>query len=218
MLAQDGYVVMSFDNRGTPAPRGRAWRKAVHRRIGILAPKEQAAAVQEVLRTRPYLDAHRVGVWGWSGGGSMTLNAILKYPDLYTTAIAVAPVANQRYYDTIYQERYMGLPGDNVDGFAQGSPINFAHQLKGNLLLIHGTGDDNCHYQGTEALINELIRHDKPFTMMAYPNRSHSIHEGHNTTLHLRRLMTRYLKENLPPGPRQAKSEPEPISSRKSAP
>src|SRR5262249_3205467 len=96
MLAQDGYIIMSFDNRGTPAPRGRAWRKAVHRRIGILAPQDQAAAVQEVLRQRPYLDARRVGVWGWSGGGSMTLHAIFKHPDLYTTAIAIAPVANQR--------------------------------------------------------------------------------------------------------------------------
>ena len=102
----------------------------------------------------------------------------------------------------------MGLPGDNVEGFIQGSAINFAHQLKGNLLIIHGTGDDNCHYQGTEALINELIRHDKPFTMMAYPNRSHAINEGHNTTLHLRQLMTRYLKENLPPGPRPASEGP----------
>jgi dipeptidyl-peptidase-4 len=205
MLAQDGYIVMSFDNRGTPAPRGRAWRKAIHRQVGILAPKDQAAAVKEVLRKRPYVDVDRVGIWGWSGGGSMSLNAIFKYPDLYKTAIAVAPVANQRYYDTIYQERYMGLPGDNVDGFTQGSPINFARQLKGKLLLVHGTGDDNCHYQGTEALINELIRHDKAFTMMAYPNRSHGISEGQNTTLHLRELMTRYLKENLPPGPKRAK-------------
>jgi len=201
MLAQNGYIIMSFDNRGTPAPRGRGWRKAVYHQIGILAPKEQAAAVKEVLRKRPYVDGNRVGIWGWSGGGSMSLNAVFKYPDLYKTAIAVAPVSNQRYYDTIYQERYMGLPGDNVEGFTQGSPINFAHQLKGNLLLIHGTGDDNCHYQGTEALINELIRHNKPFQMMAYPNRSHGIHEGQNTTLHLRELMTRYLKENLPPGP-----------------
>ena len=169
MLAQQGYVVMSFDNRGTPVARGRAWRKAVYRKVGILAPQEQAAAVKAVLKERPYLDPKRVGIWGWSGGGSMSLNAIFRYPDLYATAIAIAPVANQRLYDTIYQERYMGLPGDNVEGFTQGSPINFAHQLKGNLLLIHGTGDDNCHYQGTEALINELIRHDKPFTMMAYP-------------------------------------------------
>jgi dipeptidyl-peptidase 4 len=215
MLAQHGYIVMSFDNRGTPAPRGRAWRKSVFHQIGVLAPKDQAAAVKEVLRNRSYIDAGRVGIWGWSGGGSMSLNAIFKFPDLYKTAIAVAPVANQRYYDTIYQERYMGLPGDNVDGFAQGSPINFAHQLKGNLLLIHGTGDDNCHYQGTEALINELIRHNKPFTMMAYPNRSHSISEGPNTTLHLRELMTRYLEQNLPPGPKANAPQKETTASEK---
>jgi dipeptidyl-peptidase-4 len=213
MLAQQGYLVMSFDNRGTPAPRGRAWRKVVYHKVGVLAPQEQAAAVKAVMKKRPYIDPKRIGVWGWSGGGSMSLNAIFKYPDLYSMAIAIAPVANQRYYDTIYQERYMGLPGDNVDGFTQGSPINFAHQLKGKLLLIHGTGDDNCHYQGTEALINELIRHDKPFTMMAYPNRSHAINEGHNTTLHLRQLMTRYLDENLPAGPRHDKGKAETTKS-----
>ena len=197
MLAQRGYVVMSFDNRGTPAPRGRAWRKSVFHQIGILAPQDQAAAVSAVLRDRPYLDASRVGVWGWSGGGSMSLHALFKYPQLYHTAISIAPVANERYYDTIYQERYMGRPGDNPEGYVQGSAINFAHQLEGNLLLIHGTGDDNCHYQTTEMLINELIRLDKPFAMMAYPNRSHAIREGQNTTLHLRRLMTRYLDQNL---------------------
>lgn len=200
MLAERGYVVMSFDNRGTAAPRGRAWRKSIYRKIGVLAPVDQAEAVRAVLRDCPYLDPKRVGVWGWSGGGSMSLNAIFKYPDLYATAVSVAPVANQRYYDTIYQERYMGLPGQNVEGFEKGSPISYASQLKGNLLLIHGTGDDNCHYQTTEALIDELIRHNKPFTMMAYPNRSHSISEGQNTTRHLRALMTRYLLENLPPG------------------
>jgi dipeptidyl-peptidase-4 len=215
MLAQNGYIVMSFDNRGTPAPRGRAWRKSVYHQIGVLAPKDQAAAVKEVLRKRPYIDPERIGIWGWSGGGSMSLNAIFKFPDVYKTAIAVAPVSNQRYYDTIYQERYMGLPGDNVDGFTQGSAINFAHQLKGNLLLIHGTGDDNCHYQATEALINELIRHNKPFTMMAYPNRSHAISEGTNTTLHLRELMTRYLTQNLLPGPKPSKPQPEKTASQK---
>jgi dipeptidyl-peptidase-4 len=206
MLAQHGYIVMSFDNRGTPAPRGRGWRKVVYHKIGILAPSDQAAALRSVLRDRPYIDPERIGIWGWSGGGSMSLNAIFKFPDLYTTAISVAPVSNQRYYDTIYQERYMGLPGENVEGFTQGSPINFAHQLKGNLLLIHGTGDDNCHYQATEALINELIRHNKSFSMMAYPNRSHAINEGRNTTLHLRELMTRYLRENLQPGPRSSRA------------
>lgn len=198
MLAQQGYVVMSFDNRGTPAPRGRAWRKCVYRQVGVLAPKDQAAAVRRVLEDRPYLDSKRVGVWGWSGGGSMTLNAMFKFPDLYHTGISIAPVPNQRFYDTIYQERYMGLPGDNVEGFRAGSPINFAHQLKGNLLLVHGTGDDNCHYQGSEALINRLVRHNKQFSMMAYPNRSHSIREGKNTTLHLRQLMTSYLHRHLP--------------------
>ena len=202
MLAQQGYVVMCFDNRGTPAPRGRQWRKCVYRQVGILAPQDQAAAVSAVLKQRPYLDPDRVGIWGWSGGGSMSLNAIFKYPDLYKTAISIAPVPNQRFYDTIYQERYMGLPKDNVDGFLNGSPINFAHQLKGKLLLVHGTGDDNCHYQGTEALINELIRHNKPFTMMAYPSRAHGIGEGTNTTRHLRELMTSYLYEHLPRGPR----------------
>lgn len=202
LLAQRGYVVMSFDNRGTPAPRGRTWRKSVHRQIGVQAPRDQAAAVRTVLEKRDYLDADRVAVWGWSGGGSMSLNAIFKYPELYQTAIAIAPVPNQRYYDTIYQERYMGLPNENVEGFLQGSPVNFANQLKGNLLLIHGTGDDNCHYQGTEALINELIRHNKRFTLMAYPNRTHAIREGKNTTRHLRDLMTWYLMNNLPPGPR----------------
>ena len=203
MLAQQGYVVMSFDNRGTPAPRGREWRKSVYRKVGIVAPQDQAAAVRKTLSERSYLDPDRVGVWGWSGGGSMTLNGMFKFPDLYKTGMSIAPVPNMRYYDTIYQERYMGLPGDNAEGYVQGSPINFAHQLKGNLLLIHGTGDDNCHYQTTELLINELIRHNKPFAMMAYPNRSHSIREGTNTTRHLRALMTTYLHDNLPAGSRK---------------
>jgi dipeptidyl-peptidase-4 len=202
MLAQRGYVVMSFDNRGTPAPRGRDWRKSMFQKIGILGPADQAAALEKTLATRPYLDSGRVGIWGWSGGGSTSLHAIFKYPKLYQTAMAVASVPNRRLYDTIYEERYMGLPGDNPEAYVQGSAINFAHQLEGNLLVVHGTGDDNCHYQGTEALINELVRLNKPFTMMAYPNRSHSIGEGPNTTRHLRDLLTRYLTEHLPPGPR----------------
>ena len=197
MLAQKGYVVMSIDNRGTNVARGREWRKSIYRKIGIIASEDQSAAIKKVLSERPYIDEKRIGVWGWSGGGSMALNGIFRYPDLYKAAISIAPVPNQRYYDTIYQERYMGLPSDNVDGYRDGSPINFAHQLKGNLLLIHGTGDDNCHYQTMEMLINELIRHNKQFSMMAYPNRSHSIREGKNTTRHLRQLMTNFLLENL---------------------
>jgi dipeptidyl-peptidase-4 len=198
MLAQRGYFVMSFDNRGTKSPRGRAWRKSVYRKIGIMAPQDQAAAVRAVLKKRPYLDKTRVGIWGWSGGGSSSLHAIFKYPELYRTAIAIAPVPNQRYYDTIYQERYMGLPENNVDGFLQGSPINFAKHLQGDLLLIHGTGDDNCHYQTMELLIDKLIAHNKQFSMMAYPNRTHAIKERKNTSRHLRQLMTRFLLRTLP--------------------
>jgi dipeptidyl-peptidase 4 len=131
MLAERGYVVMSFDNRGTPAPRGRDWRKVVYRQVGILAPAEQAAALRAGAGQRPYLDPQRVGIWGWSGGGSMALNAIFKYPELYHTAMAVAPVADQRYYDTIYQERYMGLPDDNADGYRQGSAIPVRQAIGG---------------------------------------------------------------------------------------
>jgi dipeptidyl-peptidase-4 len=202
MLAQQGYLVMSVDNRGTPAPRSRAWRKCIYRRIGILASADQAAAARAIIKSRSFVDPAGIGIWGWSGGGSMSLNAIFRYPDLYHTAMAIAFISNQRFYDTIYQERYMGLPDDNEDGFKNGSPITFANQLKGNLLLVHGTGDDNCHYQSCEALVNELIKHNKHFSMMSYPNRTHSIKEGENTRRHLYELLTGYLKENLPPGPR----------------
>lgn len=197
LLAQQGYVVISVDNRGTPAPRGRAWRKCVYRQVGVLTTADQAVAVQTILAERPYLDPARVGVWGWSGGGSMTLSLLFKHPDIYQVGIAIAAVSDQRLYDTIYQERYMGLPDDNAVGFRDGSPITFAHQLQGKLLLIHGTGDDNVHYQAFEKVVNALIRHNKPFAMMAYPNRSHAIKEGENTTRHLYSLMTRYLQENL---------------------
>jgi dipeptidyl-peptidase-4 len=202
MLAQQGYVVMSFDNRGTATPRGHDWRKSIYRQVGILASQDQAAALKHVLATRPYLDPQRVGIWGWSGGGSMTLNALLRHPDLYTAGISIASVPNMRLYDTIYQERYMGLPSDNAEGYRQGSPLTFADRLQGKLLLIHGTGDDNCHYQGAEALVNAFITHGKQFRMMSYPNRSHSINEGLNTSVHLRQLMTDFLHETLPPGPR----------------
>ena len=202
MLAQQGYVVMSIDNRGTTAPRGNAWRKSIYRQVGILASKDQAAAVRQVLKDRPYLDADRVGVWGWSGGGSMTLNALFRFPDLYHAGISIAPVPNQLLYDTIYQERYMGLPDDNKEGYKNGSPITFAKNLKGKLQLIHGTADDNVHYQGMAKLVDTLVAHNKPFEMLAYPNRSHSIREGKGTTLHLRTAMTEFLRRNLPPGPR----------------
>ncbi len=197
MLTQKGYIVASIDNRGTPAPRGRAWRKSIYRQIGILASADQAAAVKALLRKWPFVDEGRVGVWGWSGGGSMTLNAMFRYPDIYKTGVAIAFVSDQRLYDTIYQERYMGLPKDNEEGFKNGSPITFASGLKGNLLIIHGTGDDNVHFQSFEKLVNELVANRKRFTMMAYPNRSHGIFEGRNTTIHLYELMTGFLRDHL---------------------
>ena len=201
LLTERGYIVMSFDNRGAKSPRGRSFRKSVYRKIGVISPKDQAEAVLAVIKKRPYIDPTSIGIWGWSGGGSSSLHAIFKYPDLYETAISIAPVPNQRYYDTIYQERYMGLPDSNAEGFREGSAINFADQLKGNLLLIHGTADDNVHYQGSEFLINELIKHNKQFQFMSYPNRTHSIKEGKNTSRHMFELMTDYLAEKLPVTP-----------------
>jgi dipeptidyl-peptidase 4 len=198
LLAQQGYVVMSVDNRGTAAPRGREWRKCIYHQIGMLASADQAEATRQILQQRTYLDPQRVGIWGWSGGGSMSLNAIFRYPEIYRTAIAIAFISNQRLYDTIYQERYMGLLADNEEGYKNGSPLTFAHQLQGKLLLVHGTGDDNCHYQNCEVLINELIKHNKQFSLLAYPNRTHSINEGENTKRHLFETLTRFLQENLP--------------------
>ena len=200
MLAQQGYIVMSVDNRGTPAPRGRAWRKIIYRKMGIVNSGDQAAAAR-VIAKWPFVDASRIGIWGWSGGGSSTLNGMFRYPDVYASGLAVAPVADLHYNDTIYQERYGGLPTDHPEEWKESSPITFASQLKGNLMVIHGTGDDNVHYQGTQALINALVAANKQFSTFAYPNRSHSISEGPGTQRHLYGLMTRYFNEKLPPGP-----------------
>lgn len=200
MLTQQGYIVASVDNRGTPSLRGRAWRKAIYGKIGILNSADQAAAVTQMLRTYSYLDSSRVAVWGWSGGGSMTLNLMFRSPGLYKVGMSVAPVGDQHNYDSIYQERYMGLPSENEAAFREGSPVTFASQLQGKLLLVHGTGDDNVHYQNSEQIVNALVRANKPFTMMAYPNRSHGIFEGAGTTRHLYTLMSRYLNDNLAAG------------------
>jgi dipeptidyl-peptidase 4 len=199
MLAQRGYIVMSVDNRGTPCPRGREWRKSIYRKMGTLNSSDQANAVKAIIKW-PFVDPGRIAIWGWSGGGTSSLNAICRYPDLYQVAMAVAPVPDLKYYDSIYQERYCGLPQDHPDEYKESSAITYAGQLKGRLLIVHGTGDDNVHYQGTEALINALVAADKPFTMMAYPNRSHGIYEGRGTTRHLFELLTRFLTENLPTG------------------
>ena len=196
-LAQLGYVVVSVDNRGTAAPRGKAWRNSIYGQIGILAAQDQAAAARKILGTYSFLDQERVGIWGWSGGGSMTLDCMFRYPALYSTGIAVAFVSNQKLYDTAYQERYMGLPEENSEGYREGSPITHASNLEGKLLLIHGTADDNVHYQSFEMLVDELIKQNKLFDMFSYPMRTHAIRERENTSLHLRRTMARYWEENL---------------------
>ena len=200
MLTQQGYVIASVDNRGTPAPRGRAWRKSIYRKMGVLSSQDQANAVKAMAARMPFMDASRVGIWGWSGGGFHTLHALFRYPEIYRMGMAVAPGVDGRYYDTIYTERHMGLPQDNAEEYRQSAPITFVRGLKGDLLIVHGTGDDNVHHQGTEYLMNALIAANKPFTIMPYPNRSHSISEGEGTTRHLYELLTRYLKEHLPAG------------------
>lgn len=198
-MAADGYIYMSLDGRGTPAPKGREWRKSIYRKIGQINIKDQALAAKEILKW-PFVDADRIAVWGWSGGGSTTLNLMFQYPEIYKTGIAVAAVTNQLTYDNIYQERYMGLPQENLEDIQKGSPVTYAKNLKGNLLYIHGTGDDNVHYNNAEMLINELIKNNKQFQFMAYPNRTHSISEGEGTNLHLTTLYTEYLKKYCPPG------------------
>ena len=200
MLAQQGYIVMSIDNRGTPSPKGREWRKCVYGQIGVLSSEDQAAGLNVLKDLFSFIDGDRIGIWGWSGGGSMTLNMMFRYPKLYHTGMSIAPVPDQRLYDNIYQERYSGIPQLMPESYKKGSPITYAKQLEGNLLIVHGTADDNVHYQGTEVLINELIRENKIFSMLAYPGRSHSINEGQGTILHLQTTLTHYLNQNLPPG------------------
>ncbi|PXX25377.1 S9 family peptidase [Arenibacter sp. ARW7G5Y1] len=199
-MAQQGYIVMSVDNRGTKTPRGNKWRKSIYGQIGILASEDQSKAAKKILDTYNFLDPSRVGIWGWSGGGQMTLNCMFRYPEIYSSGLAVSFVSDQRLYDATYQERYMGLLEDNAKGYHDGSPINFAQHLEGNLMIIHGTADDNVHYQSFEMLVNKLIEHNKMFNMMSYPMRAHSINERENTSYHLRETMEVFWKKNLPAG------------------
>ncbi len=200
-MSADGYVQVAVDNRGTPALKGAGWRKAVYRKIGTINIRDMALGAKRILE-KPYMDKSRVAVWGWSGGGSSTLHLLFNYPEIFQTGVAVAAVGNQLFYDNIYQERYMGLPQENMEDFVKGSPITHAKNLKGNLLYIHGTGDDNVHYSNAEALLNELVKHNKQFEFMAYPNRTHGISEGEGTFDHLSTLYTNFIKKNCTPGGR----------------
>jgi dipeptidyl-peptidase-4 len=200
-FAGDGYIYISVDGRGTPAPKGAAWRKIIYRNVGRINIHDQAMAAKKILQWS-FIDTSRVAVWGWSGGGSATLNCILQFPEIYKTGISIAAVDNQLTYDDIYQERYMGLPQENKEDFIAGSPITYAKNLQGHLLIIHGTGDDNVHYANAEMMINELIKYNKIFQFMPYPNRTHSISEGEGTQRHLRNLYTTFLRQYCPPGAR----------------
>ena len=196
MLTQHGYLVAVVDNRGTPAPLGRTWRKATYGQLGVVETRDQATAARE-LRRRLYVDPARVGIWGWSYGGFMSLNVLFQHPDIYRMAVAVSPVTNWKLYDNVYTERFNGLITDNAAGYERGSPVTYVNGLRGSLLLVHGGGDDNVHYQNSEILINALVAANKPFTMMEYPNRTHCICQGKNTTPHLFSLITRFLDLNL---------------------
>jgi dipeptidyl-peptidase-4 len=206
-MTSAGYLVASFDNAGTPAPRGRDWRKIVYGNVGPLSSKQQATAVQSLEKMHPYIDAKRVGVWGWSGGGKETLNLIFRYPDVYSVRVSVASVPDQRLYDTIYQERYLGLPQESPKAYEQSSAINFASGLRGRLLVMHGSGDDNVHFQGFELLVNKLISLGKQFDMRVYPGRTHGISEGRGTSEDVYTNILGYFEEHLPPVVAQGKPE-----------
>lgn len=197
-LTQQGYIVASVDNRGTPAPRGRAWRKSIYRKLGMLNSADQVAAVKAMEIAMPFIDSSRIGITGASSGGTATLDALFRYPDIYKMGIALCPGADNIHYDTIYTERYMGMPQENAEGYKESASTTHAANLKGDLLIIHGTGDDNVHYQGTEYLMDALIAANKQFTIMPYPGRTHNLNEGEGTTRHLFDLMTNYLNEHLP--------------------
>jgi dipeptidyl-peptidase-4 len=204
-IASEGYLVVTFDNEGTPAPRGRAWRKSIYGQIGLLNSRQQDEALVQFTKDHAWVDSSRIGMWGHSGGGSATLNEIFRHPGRLAAGVSIAPEADQALYDSIYQEHYMGLPTGpqgNPKGYHDGSPIYVAEGLADPLLIIHGSGDDNVHFQATEMLVDKLISLEKPFQFMDYPNRTHDIGEGKGTYEHRFTLMLHFFEEHIPPGPR----------------
>lgn len=194
MLASKGYIIVSVDNRGTGG-KGAAFKKATYGKLGKLECEDQIAAAR-YLAKQPYVNASRIGIWGWSFGGYLTSLCMTKGADVFTAGIAVAPVTNWRFYDSIYTERYLGLPSENPDGYDQNSPVTFAANLKGKYLLVHGTGDDNVHFQNAVSMVNALVKANKQFDSFYYPDRNHGIYGG-NTRFHLYEMMTRFLVNHL---------------------
>ncbi|UAY51633.1 S9 family peptidase [Ferruginibacter albus] len=198
-MGADGYIQIGVDNRGTPTLKGSAWRRSIYRKIGIVNIRDMAMATKKLLE-RPYFDKDRVAVWGWSGGAASTLNLLCQYPQIFKTGIAISAITNELFYDNIYTERYMGLPQENMEDYVKTSPLTYVKNLQGNLLYVHGSGDDNVHYDNAEALLNELIKYNKQFQFMEYPNRTHSISEGIGTRQHLSTLYSNYLRTHCLPG------------------
>jgi len=194
LLAQKGYIVMCVDNRGTQF-RGREFKNCTYKQLGKLEVADQIETAK-YLGTLPYVDKSRIGTWGWSFGGYLSSLCITKGADYFKTAIAVAPVTNWRYYDNVYTERYMSLPQENAEGYDENSPINHVKKLKGKYLLVHGSGDDNVHYQNSMEMISALVKENKQFDLFIYPDKNHSI-TGGNTRLHLYTKMTNFILENL---------------------
>jgi dipeptidyl-peptidase-4 len=185
LLAQRGFIVMNIDSRGTPSLYGRDWRKVIYLKHGILPSDEQALAVKKIIRDYPCVDSSRIGIYGWSGGGLVSLLQILRYPDIYKVAIPGAYITDHRMYHAGFTERFLGLPQDNPEAYDLTAAVNYAGGLKGDLLLIHGTGDDNVHYQNTELLINKLVDEGKRFFVIPYPNISHDVKRDQDTYYHL---------------------------------
>ncbi|MEC8553628.1 MAG: DPP IV N-terminal domain-containing protein [Planctomycetota bacterium] len=202
VVADAGYVVVSIDNRGTACPKGAAWRRSIFGSLGPLSTKEQAEGLKKLAAMKSYIDLDRVAIWGWSGGGSNTLNAMFRQPELYDVGIAVVPKPQPWLYNAWFQEIYMRTREVNAAGYEKSAPINFAEGLKGKLLIMTGSGETNTHIQIIEGLIDRLIELEKPFDYMVYPNRDHGLREGNGTVVHVRMKILRYLIENLPPGPR----------------
>ena len=194
-LTNQGYIVVSVDNRGTGA-RGSDFMKQTYKQLGVYETQDQVSAAKQIAQL-PYVDADRLGIWGWSYGGYMSTLSLEEGNDVFSTAIAVAPVTHWKFYDTIYTERYMQTPQLNPNGYEVSAPLNKAGEIEGNYLLIHGTGDDNVHFQNAVEMVNELIAKDVQFQTMYYPNLAHSIYDGGNARHHLWKLMTNFILENL---------------------
>ena len=195
MLSQKGYIIACVDGRGTGF-KGRDFRKVTYKELGKYEIEDQIESAR-LLGERTYIDKNRIGIWGWSFGGFVSSLAITKGADTFKMAIAVAPPTSWRYYDAVYTERFLRTPQENPSGYDDNSPINFAHLLEGDFLLIHGTADDNVHVQNSMQMINALVEANKQFEYFAYPDRAHGISKGLNTRLHLFKKMTNFIEKNL---------------------